>query len=237
MNAPRVALLALCLLLPAASYHAGGATLWVVHAVGCALTAGLAVWLLHDDGLLRGAFEHKAGDPTLALLGALGFFGATVLIVNHWLAPEPVLHYCGPQGAFLPRRGVTGLTAAAEWLRVRACMAHFHSAGIRGPLRAVAIVFIAATEEIAWRGGVQQVLSERLGSTRGWVAASVLFGVAHLGTGNPVIALLAMTGGFLWGGIFLWRGRLLPAVLSHMVFSFALFYQNSPFVIPVGLLR
>jgi hypothetical protein len=78
---------------------------------------------------------------------------------------------------------------------------------------------------------VQQVLSERLGSVRGWVAASVLFGVAHLGTGNPVIALLAMVGGFLWGGLFLWRGRLLPAVLSHVVFSFALFYQNSPFLI------
>jgi hypothetical protein len=151
-----------------------------------------------------------------------------VLAVNHWLAPEPYLHVCGPRGVWVPRHGAAGLARAAEWLRQRACEAHFRSAGLRGPLRAVAIVFIAAAEEVAWRGGVQQVLSERLGSLRGWVAASVLFGLAHLGTGNVAVGLLALAGGFLWGAIFLWRGRLLPAVLSHAVFSFALFYQNSP---------
>jgi membrane protease YdiL (CAAX protease family) len=231
MNAPRVALLALCVLLPAVTFRLGGSTLWVVQAIGCAVTAGLAVWLLHDDGLLRGAFQHKAGDPTIALVAALCLFGATVLAVNHWLAPEPYLHVCGPRGVWVPRHGAAGLARAAEWLRQRACEAHFRSAGLRGPLRAVAIVLIAAAEEVAWRGGVQQVLSERLGSVRGWVAASVLFGLAHLGTGNAAVGLLALAGGFLWGAIFLWRGRLLPAVLSHAVFSFALFYQNSPFVI------
>lgn len=231
MNAPRIALLALCALLPAVTYRLGGVSLWAVEAAGCAVTAGLAAWLLHDDGLLRGAFQHKAGDPSIALLAALGFFGATVAAVNYWLAPEPYLHVCGPRGAWVPRPDAAGLARAAEWLRNQACAAHFRSSGLRGPLRALAIAFIAAAEEVAWRGGVQQVLAERLGSLRGWLAASALFGAAHLATGNVAVGLLALAGGLLWGGIFLWRGRLLPAVLSHAVFSFALFYQNSPFVI------
>lgn len=231
MNAPRIALLALCVTLPAVSFRLGGTGLWIAEALGCALSAGLAVWLLHDDGLLRGAFQHKAGDPSIALLAALGFFAATVGVVNVWIAPEPYLHVCGPRGVWVPRPDPTGLARAAEWLRGEACAAHFRSVGLRGPLRAVAVAFIAAAEEVAWRGGVQQVLAERLGSVRGWLAAAALFALAQLATGNVAVAILALAGGLLWGGIFLWRGRLLPAVLSHVVFSFALFYQNSPFVV------
>lgn len=236
MNAPRIALLALCALLPAVTYRLGGVSLWAVEAAGCAVTAGLAAWLLHDDGLLRGAFQYKGGDAAIGALAAAGLFGATLVSVNYWLAPEPILHLCGPSGAWVPRPGVTGLARAADWLRNQACAAHFRSAGLRGPLRGLAIAFIAAAEEVAWRGGVQQVLAERLGSLRGWLAASALFGAAHLATGNVAVGLLALAGGLLWGGIFLWRGRLPPAVISHALFSLALFYYNSPFVIPHGIL-
>lgn len=75
------------------------------------------------------------------------------------------------------------------------------------------------------------MLAQRIGSTRAWVAASVLFGLAHLGTGNVTIALLALAGGFAWGGLFLLRGRLLPAVLSHVAFSWFFFYAQPLFAI------
>lgn len=231
MRAPQWALVALCLVLPAISYRLGGSTLWIVHGVGVALAAALAVYLLHDDGILRGVFEYKPGDPALAMLAALGFYTATVGLVNVWLAPDELLRICGPHGAWVPRPDVHGISALGEWLRDRACAAYFRSAGVRGPLRGLAVVLIAAAEEVAWRGGVQQALSERLGSTRGWLAATALFGLAQLGTGNVPLALLALCGGFLWGGLYLWRGRLLPAVASHVVFSWALFYHNAPFLV------
>lgn len=231
MNVSRIVLLVLCMALPAVTWRLGGVSLWIGQAVGGLAAAGLALWFLYDDGLLRGAFQYKPGDPSIALLAALGFFGLVVLLVNHWLAPEPYLHVCGPRGVWMPRLGVAGLARVAEWFRGQACEAWFRSAGLRGPLRGPALLFLAATEEIAWRGGVQQLLSERLGSVRGWGATALLFGLAHLATGNVSIALLALVGGALWGGIFLWRGRLLPAIASHGVFSFALFHQNAPFVI------
>jgi membrane protease YdiL (CAAX protease family) len=69
-------------------------------------------------------------------------------------------------------------------------------------------------------------MAERLGSTRGWLAASALYGAAHLGTGNPLIALLAFAGGLVWGGLYRYRGRLAPAMFSHAVFSYFLFYAR-----------
>jgi hypothetical protein len=102
---------------------------------------------------------------------------------------------------------------------------------VRGDVRGVAIVLLAAVEEIAWRGGVQQLLAERLGSVRAWIAASVLFALAHLGTGNGAVALLALVGGLLWGGLYLVRGRLTPAIIAHSTFSFAFFYHRPIFAL------
>lgn len=241
MNAPRWVLLALCLAVPALSYRAGGQTLWLVHGAGCLVAAGIAVWLLREDGILGAAFQYKSGDPALALVAAFALYASVAAAVAYWLAPAHLyngyLRVCGPQGAWLPRPDVRGpAMAAGEWLRDKTCEAYFRSAGVRGWQRGALVALLAACEEVAWRGGVQQVLSERLGSTRAWLAASLLFGLAHLGTGNAVVALLALAGGLAWGGLYLLRGRLLPAVLSHVAFSFALFYNNPLFVVRYDVL-
>ena len=95
-------------------------------------------------------------------------------------------------GAWLPRPDMHGVGLWIEALRNQSCAALAHSSALRGPLRGAAIVFIAVAEEIAWRGGVQQHLSERLGSTRGWVVASILYALCQLGTGNVSVALVAL---------------------------------------------
>ncbi|MBW2455535.1 MAG: CPBP family intramembrane metalloprotease [Deltaproteobacteria bacterium] len=96
----------------------------------------------------------------------------------------------------------------------------------------LAIMAIAAVEEVVWRGWVQGALSGAFGEGRGWLMASVLYGVAHLPTAlmlgdpaagpNPLLPLAAFGGGLVWG-LLAWRfGRLAPSIFAHMILSWAI---------------
>jgi hypothetical protein len=81
---------------------------------------------------------------------------------------------------------------------------------------------------------VQPMLSERLGTSRGWLTAAGLFVLAQLATGNVAVALLALPTGLLWAGLARYRGTLFPAILSHAVFSWFFFYNSSPLAMRLG---
>ncbi|HWO89117.1 MAG TPA: CPBP family intramembrane glutamic endopeptidase [Gemmatimonadales bacterium] len=90
-------------------------------------------------------------------------------------------------------------------------------------------VFIGLPEEMLFRGLIQEGLGRRFGAGRGWIAASVLFGLAHIGreTGltelqrtelaglNWRLALLATTAGLGYGWVYRTTGRLAAAALTH----------------------
>lgn len=95
----------------------------------------------------------------------------------------------------------------------------------------LAVMAIAAAEEIVWRGWVQGALAGAYGERRGWLLASLLYGLAHLPTAfllgdpvagpNPLLPLVALGGGLVWG-LLAWRfGRLAPSVFAHMLLSWA----------------
>ncbi len=95
----------------------------------------------------------------------------------------------------------------------------------------LAVMVIAAAEEIVWRGWVQGALSAAYGERRGWLLASLLYGLAHLPTAllladpsaglNPLLPLAAFGGGLVWG-LLAWRfGRLAPSVFAHLLLSWA----------------
>lgn len=232
-------MLALVMALPAVFYRVGGVGLWGVGLAGYAVAAAVAMWALAQDDQLRAAMTPRQGDAALGLGTAMVFFVALTFAVTKVLAPRDALRLCAVDGAWFAQPLARGAGAALEWLRDHACMAVGRSSALRGSTRGLAVVLIAAAEEIAWRGGVQQLLSERLGSTRGWVVTSLLFALAELGTGNPVIALLALPLGFTWGALYRYRGRLAPALLSHVAFSWFFFANASPLVFshnpPVGI--
>jgi hypothetical protein len=248
----------LCMLAPAISFRLGGTTLWAVHGGACLVAAGLAVWLLHEDGVLRSVFEYKGGDATVAMVAAALVYLPVILALNYWIAPDEITHslrICCPRGAWLPRSGLKGIEALGEYVRDRACFAYARSAGVRGVQRGASIVLIAAAEEIAWRVGMQRALAERFGRVKGWLYSAVLFGVAHGATGNVTVGLLALLVGFVSGGIYVLRapalssdddddngaptfgslylglGRVVPCVIAHCTFSWFFFYQNAPFVL------
>jgi membrane protease YdiL (CAAX protease family) len=92
----------------------------------------------------------------------------------------------------------------------------------------VAIIVMAAAEELVWRGLVTSLLGEIVGSRRAWVWAAVLSGAAQLPTLwalrdpvaglNPMLPAAALVGGLVWGGMARKFGRLLPGIFSHVLF-------------------
>jgi membrane protease YdiL (CAAX protease family) len=96
----------------------------------------------------------------------------------------------------------------------------------------LAVFAVAALEEIAWRGLVQRTLEEALGPLRPVAIASVLFALAHLPTvwslgdpiagPNPLVVLAGLGCSAVWGLLVVRTKRLLPAVLAHALFSWAI---------------
>lgn len=93
----------------------------------------------------------------------------------------------------------------------------------------VAIIVMAAAEELVWRGLVTSLLEERVGSRRAWVWAAVLYSLAHLPTLwalrdpiaglNPILPAAALGAGLVWGYMARRFERLLPGIFSHVLFD------------------
>ena len=93
----------------------------------------------------------------------------------------------------------------------------------------IAIVIMAAAEELVWRGLVTSLLEERVGSRRAWVWAAVLYSLAHVPTMwalrdpvaglNPVLPAAALGAGLVWGYMARRFERLLPGIFSHVLFD------------------
>ena len=80
------------------------------------------------------------------------------------------------------------------------------------------LIFTCITEEIFFRGYIQQQLCKKLNAYGGMAIASVLFGVAHFGGGIIYVALATLAG-FLYGLAFLLTGRLYIAILAHFTLN------------------
>lgn len=76
--------------------------------------------------------------------------------------------------------------------------------------------FSAISEEFFFRGWLQGEV--------GWVAASLLFGLLHVGPNRKFIpwTVFAVVMGFALGGLYEWRGNLIVPIVAH----FAINYVN-----------
>ena len=93
----------------------------------------------------------------------------------------------------------------------------------------IELVVIAVAEELVWRGLVMGLLEEMMGSRRAWVWQAVLYALAHAPTAwalrdpvagaNPVVIVAALGCGLVWGGMARRFERLLPVVISHVLFD------------------
>lgn len=229
MDRLRYFALALALVLPTIAIRLGGTTLWVVYGAGLVVCAGIALYSLWSDEMLRDVMRPRGLDLSLGMVPAAALIFSIVWVHQHYIAPPSelggLLRKCVLEGARFPRGDVHGIGKVFEWVRAEVCRSYGVSLGVTGPMRGLVVFAVASLEEIAWRGGIQQLMSEKLGSTRGWLVTALLFGLAHVPTGQWLLSLLALACGLLWGAMYRYRGRLVPSLVSHAAFSYGLFYS------------
>ncbi len=79
------------------------------------------------------------------------------------------------------------------------------------------------SEEIFWRGFLQKGLQERLGGWKGYLLATSLYAGVHICSMNFILIGAAAVAGAFWGA-FYWRtDNLAAAIISHSVWSTAIF--------------
>jgi len=76
------------------------------------------------------------------------------------------------------------------------------------------------SEEVVWRGLVQDRLERRLGPLPGALITAVIYGTAHLPAGGW-LAALALTCGLYWGLLRAYTGSLLVPLIAHLAWDFS----------------
>lgn len=86
-------------------------------------------------------------------------------------------------------------------------------------LAARLLLVIGPAEELFWRGLVQGALARRLGPWRGAVAATAVYGGAHLVTGNATLIGAATVAGAFWGALHAAGLPMESLVVSHALWD------------------
>ena len=190
--------------------RAGRSSILAALGIFYVLLAGAALIRLKRRRELRLVMRPAGGDLTMGALAAALLYGAA-------MAAQLTLT---PRGS--PRE------AWIMWIYLQIG----DPAEVNIHLLGGAVFGIAALEEIVWRGLVMRVLATSLGSQKAWLLATVLFGVAHLPAAfmlrdataglNPLLPLAATGCGFIWGYLANRTGRMMPAIFSHALFTWAL---------------
>jgi membrane protease YdiL (CAAX protease family) len=188
---------------------AGTPTFWASLAVPYLLLAALALRELYNEGSLLDVLAPRWGDLSL------GFVTAAILLFASWGA-RAVL---APAGS--PR---------LAWL--------FHIYAQIGDPDVVQksliytgiLLVIVICEELVWRSMVLDELSRLFGTRRAWPLAALAYGVTALPTlftlrdplagYNPLLVTAALGCGIVWSFLASIKGRLLPVVIAHGVFTY-----------------
>jgi membrane protease YdiL (CAAX protease family) len=190
--------------------RAGMLGFWVLGVAPTVLLAvGAAIWAKGED-LLREWLSPTWGDFTRGLAGAVALFGVA------WAATRLV----APVGS---TREIWLVSLYGQIGDPRKLQAH-------APAVAAAVAVAALAEELVWRGAATQLLAERVGSRVAWVWAAGLYALAFLPTAwalragdglNPLLVVAAAGGGLFWGALARLFGRLVPSILAHALFDWA----------------
>jgi uncharacterized protein len=82
---------------------------------------------------------------------------------------------------------------------------------------------IGPGEELFWRGFIQRHWQNRFGPIAGWLCATALYSLVHLGSGNVMLVFAALICGLFWGALFLRYGSPLLVAVSHTLWDLLIF--------------
>jgi membrane protease YdiL (CAAX protease family) len=188
--------------------RSGTPAFWGVVAAPTILLAAIALYRAHRDGVLADSLRPKWGDFSRAFLAAAGLYVAAYGFSRSVAA------------AGTPRE-IWVVSLYGQLGDPRALQSHALLVGL-------AILAIAAAEEIVWRGMVTQLLAEKLGSRRAWIGSALLYALAQAptmwalrsGSGlDPILPLAALAAGLVFGAMERAFGRLVPSILAHALFD------------------
>jgi membrane protease YdiL (CAAX protease family) len=172
------------------------------------LSAVTCLWL-HWRGELRQRLAPAGGDVTKGFLLAVALYG----------------------GAVLAHRLLTAKGTPREWWIIRAYVQVGDPTLASVWLVGLAVLLIAASEEVVWRGLVMGSLGSACGATRAWLLTTVLYAASYAPTvlllrdefagPNPLIVGAALVGGLVWGFVAARTGRLMPMVFAHALATWA----------------
>ena len=171
--------------------------------------AAVAVRYFWDEGTWPQRLKPRWGDLSIGAISAM------VLLIASWRARSVLAPAGTPQQAWLYRvylqLGDPELLQHSLWLTS-------------------ALLVIAVSEELVWRGLVLDLLSARFGSRRGWIVATLLYTLSLLPTVyllrdptaglNPLLPTAALGAGLVWSFLAARLGRLAPVAISHMAFTY-----------------
>lgn len=97
--------------------------------------------------------------------------------------------------------------------------------GSSSTLIAIALLLlIGPAEEIFWRGYVQRTLSQKWGANKGFIVATAIYTLVHIGSLNFMLIMAAMVCGIAWGLLYrLMPERFTAITLSHALWDAAVF--------------
>jgi membrane protease YdiL (CAAX protease family) len=167
-----------------------------------------------------------------SLLAAVSFiFGKPFISLREELTWENILLGILAAGVLYAVLGNQGLILASRLAptmipdRAENLSAVYANRGMLSPLLVAILLFfpIGFGEEIFWRGFLQRRFSSEWTPLSAWIITTILYVGVHLATGNPVLILAAFTCGAFWGGLYMATGRLVPVIVSHMVWDPVIF--------------
>jgi uncharacterized protein len=182
---------------------------WLTLGLPYLALAALAVYKLWDEGALLDVLAPRWGDLSV------GFVTGLLLLLSSW----------GARAVLAP----AGSTRLAWLFRIYAQVGDTDAVQ-RSALYTSILFGIVICEELVWRSMVLDELTQRFGSRRGWPLSALCYGLTALPTlytlrdpiagYNPLLVTAALGCGIVWSFLASFKGRLLPVVIAHGVFTY-----------------
>ena len=165
-------------------------------AVAPAALALAAMTLFYDRDVLRDGARSRGRALLVGAVGGLAMAGATYVIYPRFERYFP--QFAGDKAALYRQ---------------------FYS--LEGAWRRLALVPVAAAEEIVWRGLVQGALlkawgARRYGRPAALLATALIYAAVQLPVGAPLLIIAALACGLVWGALREWQGDVGAAVAAHV---------------------
>jgi len=182
---------------------------WLTLGLPYLALAALAVYKLWDEGALLDVLTPRWGDLSLGVMT-----GAVLLFTSF-----------GARAVLAP----AGSTRLGWLFRIYAQLGN-PDAVQRSALYTSALFGIVICEELVWRSMVLDELTARFGPRRAWPLCALCYGAAALPTlftlrdpvagYNPLLVTAALGCGIVWSFLTSIKGRLVPALIAHGVFTY-----------------